>query len=190
MWTKQKNDPTKIRSVSDGSAWGWGPVRIKKSLTALMVVLSFAALSAVEKYQVYLSPMPFNDATQPLMTGKGSVSATLEGNTLSISGTFTGLPDPATKAHLSLSKGPGIPGNPLVDLTLTAGVAGKITGQIKLDASQLVALRGRRLYIQLDSEKMPAGHLWGWLLEEHDVAGQDVPQRGPWYVPPFAVKTK
>ena len=145
--------------------------------------------SAAEKYQVYLSAMPFNDATQPVMQGKGTASATLDGDTLTISGTFAGLTGPATKARLSLSRGPGIPGTSFADLTLTGGVAGKVTGQIKLDASQLVALRGRRLYIQIDSEKAPSGHLWGWLLDEHDIAGQDVPQKGPWYVPPFAVKT-
>ncbi len=194
MRTKQTKDSTKIRSVSDGSAWGWGPMRIKKSLTVVVVtVLSFALclpLTAAEKYQVYLSAMPFNDATQPIMTGKGSASATLEGNTLSISGTFTGLSGPATKAHLSLSRGPGIPGSPFVDLTLAGDVAGKVTGQIKLDPSQLAALRGGRLYIQIDSEKAPTGHLWGWLLDEHEVVGPNVPQRGSGFLPPFAVKTK
>ena len=203
MLTKQTKDTTKIRSVSDGSAWGWvctptraprwgprGPMRIKKGLTVLVAVLSFASLDAAEKYQVYLSAMPFNDATQPIMTGKGTASATLDGDTLSISGSFAGLSGPATKAHLSLSRGPGIPGTAFVDLTLTGDVAGKVTGQVKLDPSQLVALRGRRLYIQIDSEKAPSGHLWGWLLDEHDVAGQDVPQKGPWFLPPFAVKTK
>jgi CHRD domain len=188
-------DDFKIRSVSDGSAWGWGPTRIKKCLHVLAVAGILAvvsnALTAAEKYQVHLSAMPFNDATQPFMTGaKGSVSATLEGNTLSISGTFTGLSGPATRAHLSLSRGAGIPGSPLVDLTLNGGVAGKVTGQIKLDPSQLVALRSGRLYIQIDSEKAPSGHLWGWLLDEHDVVGQDVPQKGAGFIPPFAVKTK
>ena len=110
-----------------------------------------------------------------------------QGNTLSISGSFTGLSGPATKAHLSLSKGPGIPGAPLVDLTLEGDVAGKVTGQATLDPNQLAALRSGKLYIQIDSEKMPSGHLWGWLLDEHDVAGQGVPQKGPWFVPPFAV---
>lgn len=147
--------------------------------------------AAAEKYQVYLSAMPFNDATQPLMTmGKGSATATLEGDTLSISGTFTGLPARATKARLSLSRGPGIPGNPVVDLTLAGDVTGKVAGQIKLDPSLLAALRSRKLYIQIDSEKVPSGHLWGWLLEEHEIPGQDVPQKGPWFLPPFAVKTK
>jgi hypothetical protein len=73
---------------------------------------------------------------------------------------------------------------------VTGDVAGKLTGQTKLDASQLVALRGRRLYIQIDSEKMPSGHLWGWLLDEPDVAGHDVPQKGLWFLPPFAVKSR
>ena len=162
---------------------------------ALLVGLSLAigiasGVLAAEKYQAYLSAMPFTDETQPIMTGKGSASATLEGDTLSISGSFTGLSGPATKAHLSLSRGPGIPGKSLFDLTLSGDVSGKVTGQIKLDPSQLAALRSRKLYIQIDSAKAPSGHLWGWLLEEHEIAGQDVPQKGPWFWPPFAVKTK
>ncbi|MEO5740583.1 MAG: CHRD domain-containing protein, partial [Vicinamibacterales bacterium] len=125
-------------------------MRIKKSLTVLMTVLSLAPLAAAETYQVHLSPMPFNDATQPVMQGKGTVSATLEGDTLSISGSFAGLTGPATKAHLSLSTGAGIPGKPFTDLTLTGDVAGKVTGQTKLNPSQLVALRSGKLYIQID----------------------------------------
>ena len=155
-----------------------------------LVVVIASGVAAAERYQVYLSAMPFNDAQQPIMTGKGSASATLERNTLSISGSFTGLSGPATKAHLSLSKGPGIPGAPLVDLTLEGDVAGKVTGQVELDPSQLAALRSGKLYIQIDSEKKPSGHLWGWLLDEHDVAGQGVPQKGPWFLPSFAVKSK
>ena len=158
--------------------------------TAGMLVVGSDVLSAAEKYQVHLSAMPYLDANQPLMTGKGTATATLDGETLTISGSFAGLSGPATKVHLSLSTGPGIPGTAFTALTLTGGVAGKVTGQIKLDASQLVALRSNKLYIQIDSEKVPSGHLWGWLLEEHDIVGQDVPQKGPWYVPPFAVKTK
>jgi len=159
------------------------------TIFTLVVVIASGAVAA-ERYQVYLSAMPFNDAQQPIMTGKGSASATLEGNTLSISGSFTGLSGPATKAHLSLSKGPGIPGVPLVDLTLEGDVAGKVTGQVKLDPNQLAALRSGKLYIQIDSEKKPAGHLWGWLLDEHDVVSPGVPQKGPWFLPSFAVKSR
>ena len=148
------------------------------------------SLYAAEKYLVYLSPMPFNEATRPNMTGKGSGSATLEGDTLTITAAFSGLASAATKGHLSVSKGAGIPGAPVFDLTVSADVTGKVTGQLKLDSAQLVALRGGKLYVQIDSEKAPMGNLWGWLLPDHEVAGQDVPQKGPWFIPPFAVKTK
>ena len=161
---------------------------VMAGLSLCLGIASSAA--AAETYQVYLSAMPFNDATQPIMQGKGTATATLEGDTLSISGSFAGLTGPATKARLASSRGPGIPGTPFVDLTLTGDVSGKVTGKIKLDPSQLAALRGRKLYIQIDSEKAPSGHLWGWLLEEHEVVGQNVPQTGSWYIPPFAVKTK
>lgn len=190
-------DRIKIPSVSEGCAWGWAPTRTKKSRhvsllcgVAGMLLLALNVLNAAEKYQVYLSAMPYLDANQPLMTGKGTATATLDGDTLSISGSFAGLSGPATKARLSVSRGPGIPGNPLVDLTLSGDVAGKVTGQTKLNPAQLAALRSGKLYIQIDSEKVPSGHLWGWLLDEHEVTGQDVPQKGPWFVPSFSVKTK
>ena len=116
-----------------------------RAVLLLAFSLCFGVVSvavAAEKYQVYLSALPFTDATKPIMSGKGSASATLEGNTLSISGTFTGLSGPATKAHLSVSRGPGIPGNAFADLKLAGDVAGKVTGQITLDQGQLAALRG------------------------------------------------
>ena len=92
-------------------------------VVGLGLVLGVATgVAAAERYQVYLSPMPFNDATQPMMQGKGTATATLDGETLSISGSFAGLSGPATKAHLSLSRGPGIPGASIVDLTLAGDI--------------------------------------------------------------------
>lgn len=170
--------------------------RVEKSmtlmciLTALLLFLGPATLAAAEKYQIYLSPMPFNDATQPNMTGKGTASATLDGETLSIAGTFIGLASAATKAHLSLSAGAGIPGTAIFDLVVSPEVAGKVTGQVKLQPSHVTALKGNKLYVQIDTQRVPTGTLWGWILPEHEVAGQNVPQKGSWFVPPFAVKTK
>src|SRR5437763_12803354 len=116
---------------------------------ALLWSVSGSSVTAAEKYLVYLSPMPFSEATQPNMRGKGSGSATLDGDTLSISAVFSGLASPATKGHLSLSKAAGIPGTALFDLTVSNDVAGKVTGQVKLDPSRLAALRGLKLYVQI-----------------------------------------
>ena len=69
------------------------------SVVALLTVVAAGSLAAAEKYQIHLSPMPFTDAMQPVMTGKGTATATLDGETLTIAGTFTGLASPATKAN-------------------------------------------------------------------------------------------
>jgi hypothetical protein len=176
MRTNQMKDTSRIR--------GFG--------IAVLVILSAVpvALAAAEKYQIHISPMPFNDETRPRMTGKGAALATLDRETLSIAGTFTGLASAATEAHLSLSSGPGIPGTKIFDLVVSRDVAGKLTGQVKLQPNQLAALASGKLYVQINTEKAPMGTLWGWLLTEHDIAGQGVPQRGSWFIPPFAVKTK
>ena len=163
---------------------------MRSIFAALLTVAASVTLVAAEKYQIHLSPMPFNDAMQPDMTGKGTASATLDGETLTISGTFAGLASPATKAHLSLSRGPGIPGTAVLDLVTSSGTSGKLSGHVKLQPNQVAALKTGKLYVQIDTEKVPTGTLWGWILPEHEVAGQDVPQKGPWYIPPFAVKTK
>ena len=170
-----------------GSSWCQFAARC--ALAGLFTLVAPAALAA-EKYQIHISPMPFNDATQPSMTGKGTASATLDGETLTITGTFTGLASAATKAHLALSRGPGIPGTAVFDLVVSPDVNGKLRGQMKLQPGHLAALKGGRLYVQIDTVKVPTGTLWGWLLPEHEIVGQDVPQKGPWFIPPFAVKTQ
>ena len=159
---------------------------------AALVCLGFAADKPVasKKYQAYLSPMPHNDAMHPNFSGKGAAIAALTGDTMSLNGTFTGLASAATKGHICLSLAAGIPGKPILEFTVPSGIDGKLTGTFKLDKDQTAALQKGQLYIQIDSEKAPNGNLWGWLLSEHEVVGQDVPQKGPWFLPETAVKTK
>jgi hypothetical protein len=166
--------------------------RVQWNYAAILIV-TVAIVSGAdkpEKYQAYLSPMPHNDAMHANFSGKGNLLATLEGDTLKLTGTFTGLASAATKAHVCLSQAAGIPGKPILDVVVPHEIEGKVTGTFKLDKSQLEALQKGKFYLQIDSEKAPDGNLWGWLLTEHEVAGQDVPQKGPWFQPDFAVKTK
>jgi CHRD domain len=160
------------------------------SATLLCLGFSVPTLGANEKYQAYLSPMPYSNAMRANVTGKGNVVAMLDGDTMSLSGAFTGLGGVATKAHVCLSNAPGIPGSAIFEVTVPSGVDGKVTGTFKLDDAQRTALRKGKLYIQIDSEKAPSGNLWGWLLTGHEIVGADVPQPGPWFQPEFAVKTK
>jgi CHRD domain len=165
---------------------------VAAAVAAALLCLGFGVptLAAIEKYQAYLSPMPYNNAMRASVAGKGNVIATLDGDTMSLSGAFTGLASAATKAHVCLSKAAGIPGTPIFEFTVPSGVEGKVTGTFKLDETQTIALQKGQLYIQIDSEKAPDGNLWGWLLTEHEVVGPDVPQQGPWFLPQFAIKTK
>jgi hypothetical protein len=159
------------------------------AVTAALVCLGFGA-EASQKYQAYLSPMPHNDAMHANVTGKGTAVGTLDRDTLSLSGTFAGLAGAATKAHVCLSKAPGIPGAPIFEVTVAPATEGTVTGTFKLDKSQIDKFQKGNLYIQINSEKAPNGNLWGWLLPGHEVVGQDVPQKGPWFEQGFAVKTK
>ena len=94
----------------------------------------------------------------------GSVTATLKGSTLTITGTFSGLKTPATVVRVHRSPKPGMRGVPIGDLTATAETSGTITGSIELTKPQIDDLAAGRLYIQLHSQKAPDGNLWGWLL--------------------------
>jgi hypothetical protein len=159
---------------------------------AILVCIGFAAdpLAASKKYQAYLSPMPHNDAMHPLFMGKGTVIATIRGDTVSLDGAFTALSSPAVKAHLCVSMAAGIPGKPIFDFSVPNDLEGKLSGTFKLDKEQTSALQKGQIYIQIDSEKALNGNLWGWLLSEHEAVGQDVPQKGPWFLPEFAAKTR
>jgi hypothetical protein len=117
-------------------------------------------------YKGRLSPVPVT-AASPNVTGVGSVTATLTGTRLAIAGTYEGLASPATLAKLH--RGPkGIRGPAVLDLTITGGTAGKITGSMELTPSQVDDIARERFYVQLHSEKAPDGNLWGWLLTQEN----------------------
>ena len=57
-------------------------------------------------------------------------------------------------------------GPAVLDLTVSKGTNGAISGSLELTPRQLEALEKGSLYIQLHSEKAPEGNLWGWLLPQ------------------------
>jgi hypothetical protein len=100
---------------------------------------------------------------QEAVAGLGSVSASLAGSTLTITGTFEGLRSPATVARVH--RGPkGIRGPAVFDLVVSKETSGTISGKLQLAPAQIADLKNGRLYLQLHSEKAPDGNLWGWLL--------------------------
>jgi hypothetical protein len=117
---------------------------------------------AAETYKARLGIAPVDANNQPFVTGSGTVTATLQGTKLAITGTFTGLQSPATTARIHIAP-KGIRGPAALDLTATHATAGTINGQLTLTAAQVDHLKRGRLYVQLNSEKAADGNLWGWL---------------------------
>ena len=113
-----------------------------------------------------LAPVPVDAKSRPLTGGFGTVSATLAGARLTVSGNFTEFVSPATVGQLHESKVTGIRGPIIGDLTISKGATnGTIAGTFTLTAPQVDAFKKGALYVQIHSEKAPEGNVWGWLLK-------------------------
>jgi len=145
---------------------------MKRVVAALAVVLlisnvSVAQAQSARTFKTRLSPVPV-PTYNPAIVGVGSVTATLAGNKLTIAGTFEGLASPATTARIHKSTKTGVRGEPMLNLTITNGTSGSISGTFDLTAAQVQELAAGRYYVQLQSEKAPEGNLWGWLLAQEN----------------------
>jgi hypothetical protein len=140
-----------------------------------------------EQFETRLSPSPLTDGTRINVTGEGRARASLDGNTLTVSGDFHGLAGSATTAELYDGPGIAIPGPKAFDLTVTPGMTGTISGTVTLSPRQVAAVRHGHFYVQINSQKAPDGNLTGWLLPPHADPGQDVPVAGAGFLPQFDV---
>jgi hypothetical protein len=126
-------------------------------------LLSVAA-AASSTFHVRLSPGPRLVGTRADHSGGGSVTATLEDNTLKLQGSFSGLLAVPAGAHLHMGSLPGVRGPVIADLTVSQDTTGTLTGMVQLNSQQIEALRKGGLYIEIDSDKAPEGDLWGWIM--------------------------
>jgi hypothetical protein len=161
-------------------------LRLVDVCIAALVLAAVPALA--EDFETRLAPSPLTDGTRINVTGEGLARASLDGNTLTVSGDFRGLASAATTAELYDGLGIGIPGPKAFDLTATQAMAGMISGKITLSARQVAALRAGHFYVQINSRKAPDGNLAGWLLPPHPHLAPDEPVAGPGVLPQFDVK--
>ena len=137
------------------------------TLFLLLAAAPFAATASAQSqtFRARLSPVPIDVAMQSTIAGRGTLTATLAGTTLTVQGTFDGLKSPATTAKIHVAP-KGIRGPAILDLIVAKGTSGTLTGSLSLSARQIDDLTHGRFYIQLQSEKAPDGNLWGWLLPQ------------------------
>lgn len=140
--------------------------RIGACIAATFLLVGSAAFADArsEIFRARLSPLGVTAATVNIITGAGSVIATLEGTRLKIDASFEGLTGMATTANIR--RGPkGIPGPVLFELQPPKASSGKMAATLDLNAEQIADLRAGRLYLQIHSERAPEGSVRGWLLK-------------------------
>jgi len=138
-------------------------------LCAALLLLATPALAAAS-YEAELDPAPFDAANRADVIGSiGNLTASLDGNTLTVKGTFSNFTSPATGGSFRVGLAKGVPGDAIGNLTVEHARQGAFSGTIKLTSAQLAALKREALYVRIDSEKSPDGNVQGWLEE----AGKD-----------------
>ncbi len=137
-------------------------------LLAACLVATFVVTAGAQsrQYRARLSPVALDVAMQATIAGSGAVTATLNGNTLTLTGNYAGLKTASTVARLHRSPRTAMRGPAIGDLKITLGTTGTISGTLELTQDQVDDLANGRLYVQLHSEKAPDGNLWGWLLPQ------------------------
>jgi hypothetical protein len=138
---------------------------LRAAITALLLTLLPLAASAADAFKARLSPVPIEASTAAKTKGLGSATASLDGTTLTLNGTFSGLQGPATVARLHAGAATGVRGPAIADFTVPQAASGTFSAKLTLTAEQAENVRLGRTYLQIHSEAAPDGNLWGWLLK-------------------------
>ena len=133
-------------------------------LICAAVALFLAAPAFAASYEAQLDPAPFDATTRAdVIESIGNLTATLEGSTLTVRGTFSNFTSPATGGSFRIGLAKGVPGDAIGTLTVEHARQGSFSGTIRLSSAQMAALKREALYVRIDSEKAPEGNVQGWL---------------------------
>lgn len=130
-----------------------------------LLVVAFAGVSLAQErvYKARLSPVPLDTTMLNTVADVGTVTATVGGERVTFTGSFSGLKSPATTMVLRRALR-GTRGPVVAALEVTSGTSGQISGSVAATPQLLQDLERTMLYVQLQSEKAPDGNLWGWLF--------------------------
>jgi hypothetical protein len=127
-------------------------------LSSLCSVFIASALSA-QTYSVKLSGA---EEVPPVnTTATGMATVTLNGNMVTVSGTYTGLTTGAIAAHIHAPARRGVNSGIAVNLPPSGGTTGTFSGSATLSAAQLQAILDGLAYLNVHSGMFPGGEIRG-----------------------------
>jgi len=154
-----------------GSAAFYGRAARRVSRHTRVVACLAACVTAValpcfadEELDVRLSPAPRDASMKGTIAGHGTAHASLDGHTLTVTGSFEGFSTPATRAELRRGAAVAVRGAVVQALTVSTSTQGQFGGRFELSADELAAFNAGLLYVQIASQSAPDGNVWGWLL--------------------------
>ena len=137
---------------------------LKNAMISALALLLCAAPAVAAGYDAELDPVPFDASNRAIVIDSiGNASATLEGSTLAVSGSFSNFTSPAAGGSVRIGLAKGVPGDAIGTLTVDHAASGHFSGSVKLSTSQVAALKKQAVYVRIDSEKAPDGNVQGWL---------------------------
>jgi CHRD domain len=137
---------------------------VMMTIAAILLWQSGADAQQREVFEARLTAVPIDTVSVRTTTGSGSVTAVLEGTTLTLTGKFDEMNSAATVAHVHRAR-MGLRGPNLFDLTVTKATSGTLEGTLKLTSAQIEDLAKGWYYVQIHTERNADGHLRGWLLK-------------------------
>ena len=136
----------------------------RKNLFWMLALAVCATPAFAAGYDGELDPVPFDASNRAIVVNSiGNASATLDGGTLNVHGSFSNFTSPATGGSVRIGLAKGVPGDAIGNLTADHATSGHFSGSVKLSSDQAAALKKQAIYIRIDSEKAPDGNVQGWL---------------------------
>ncbi len=123
------------------------------------------AQDAATQFGDKLGIMPVSNTNRPMMAGTGTVSATLDGSTLQVKGSYEGLRGEANRLALHTAR-PGMAGPEIASVDLQGAQAGDLDVAIELTDEQIALLQDSHLYVVVQTSRNQTGELRAWLMAQ------------------------
>jgi hypothetical protein len=142
-------------------------MRLLVLTSAVLTVLGTAgwAQDGATQFGDKLGVMPVANTNRPLIGGTGNVSATLDGSTLEIEGSYEGLRGEANRLALHAAR-PGMAGPEIAAVEIAGAQAGDLDVTIELTPEQVALLQDNHIYVVLQTSRNTTGELRAWLMAQ------------------------